>query len=362
MRYLLPFFVLLLPACSLINVAPPQPYPEIREDISDHRYTEALTEIDALSRNGVRDKELQRLRNEAIYQAFRFEQQTLAEATTRQDEGDWRGALNVLDDALQRYPESKTLQDARKEFRTRQEQQLASLDADLMLARANWLLEQKNILVKKRSLGGTLSRSESGQLASIDQELGKLQPPLVLQGEKALKSGKLTLAKRCLSLAEQIEKDESTRRLHAAVNKANRQHASRAKARQRKAQEREREALARKSHAEFQAHLGSARESLAKGDLVSARHSVTAAAAIDEEHPELKVVSRELRTQITARTDRLINEGSSLYRRGEFQEAQKLWAEAVRLDPDNTLAKARLERAERVVDKLNRLRQEQARQ
>ncbi|GAB4357055.1 MAG: hypothetical protein Kow006_24610 [Gammaproteobacteria bacterium] len=360
MRYLLPLLPLLITACSALAPSKPQPYPDIHEDLAAHRYGEALAEIKALFADGIQDQALQRLRNEAIYQAFRFEQQTVAEATTYQEEGDWGGALRVLDEALASYPESQMLQNTRKRFRAQQEQQLASLDTDLMLARVGWLLKQKNILLRKRSLGRALDRSESNQLERIDVELARLHQPLIDQGTRALKRGRLGLAKRCLSLAEQIGTNSATRRLRAATDKLSRQREKREQARKQKAQALQREALEKASRERFLDHLERARTALAQNDLLAARQSVMAAAAIQAGHPDLQALAEAVQRRVSQRTEALITEGNSLYSRGDFREARDLWAEAVRLDPENTLARARLERAERVLNTLDRLRKEQS--
>ncbi len=350
----------LLNGCSTLGGSPRETFPEVRTLLNQHQYGKALQEIDRLAENGRQDGALQKLRHETIYQAFRFEQQTIAEATTRQEEGDWRGAMSALDEALGQYPESETLNNSRKEFLTKQEKQLATLNVDLMLARAGWLLKQKSILVKRRTLSGD-NDTERKQLIAIEEELQRLHEPLIHQGRRALKSGKLSLAKRCIDLAHNIQSTKATKQLRGELNKKNRQRASQAQARKRKAQARKREAQARESQARFQTHLRDANVALAKGDLETARRSAVAATEIDPYHPELLTTKSEIQRQITQRTDLLISEGSSLYRRGEFHAAQKRWAEAVRLDPENTLARARLERAERVIDKLERLRQQQPR-
>lgn len=56
--------------------------------------------------------------------------------------------------------------------------------------------------------------------------------------------------------------------------------------------------------------------------------------------------------------ERLDNQAQRLYRRGRVDEARSAWLELLELDPDNPSAKAAIERTERVLGNLERLREE----
>lgn len=346
-----PLLLIALIGCSAGRFHWPGTTGEVEQLLNEQRYGTALSRIQELSQKEPDNQELVKLRHEAIYQAFRYEQQMIAEAQARQDEGDWKGALDTIDEALLRHPDSTALQQTRTELKAEQERRLAELDTDLMLARGNWLLEEKGVLERRRTLAGA-SWTDGWKLTDIDDELARMQPALILQGERALKAGKLTLAESCFSLAQRIQSDPAARKGLNAIYRTR-------KKQQSASREREHKAQIRQLRHQFETFLEEAREALARDDLLTARDALAAANAIDSGDPALAQLRANYQPRQEARVEQLITEGNSLYRRGLFHQARDLWREVVTLDPGNTLAQARLDRAERVIEKLERLRSQQ---
>lgn len=340
-----------LAGCSAPGLYWPGTTSEIDELLRQQRYGIALSRLQEMSQKDPDNSELVKRRHDAIYQAFRYEQQVIAEAGARHDEGDWQGALAAVDAALARYPESAPLQQARTEFKTGQERRLAELDTDLMLARGNWLLEQKGGLEQRRALAGA-SWTDGWRLTGIDDELARLRPALLEQGQRALQEGKLDRAGRCFTLAQQIAADEVARAGLDAIRQTREKQRTATRKRQHTAE-------VRQVRRQYQAYLATAREALAKDDLIGARDALAEAREINSEDPVFAALAAEHRTRQEQRVEALLSEGSSLYRRGLFHEARDLWQEVVVLDPDNTLAQSRLDRANRVIEKLEHLRSQQ---
>jgi tetratricopeptide (TPR) repeat protein len=64
----------------------------------------------------------------------------------------------------------------------------------------------------------------------------------------------------------------------------------------------------------------------------------------------------QLEDRLQGHLENLLNTGDKLYQEGEIEGARDIWEAALRLDPENTLAKEKLERAERVLENLENLR------
>lgn len=341
----------LLAGCSAPGLYWPGTTGEINQLLNQQRYGTALSRLQEMSQAEPDNDELVKLRHEAIYQAFRYEQQVIAEARARQEEGDWKGALDAIDVALARYPESTPLQQTRAELKSDQERRLAELDADLTLARGNWLLQQKGVLEQRRALAGA-NWTDGWKLTDIERELERLHPVLVDQGQRALKERKLALAERCFSLAQRIAPDADASKGLNTIQQRRQKQQSASRAREHTAQVRQ----VRRQYLEY---LTLARKALASDDLVAARDALAAARAIDASDAEYTQLATEYQSRQEVRIEELLAQGSSLYRRGRFHEARDLWHEVVVLDPSNTLAQARLDRANRVIEKLERLRNQQ---
>ena len=67
----------------------------------------------------------------------------------------------------------------------------------------------------------------------------------------------------------------------------------------------------------------------------------------------------QLEQLITRETDRLFSRAVTEYTRGEYENAARLWRRVVELDPDHAQARESLERAERVLRKIEELRKKE---
>lgn len=351
LRCICPLLLIALTGCSTLGVYWPGTNSEIDELLNQQRYGVALARLQELARREPNNEQWVKLRYETIYQAFRYEQQVIAEARARQDEGDWKGALDAMDEALSRFPESTPLQQARTELKVAQDKRLADLDVDLMLARGSWLLQQRGVLEKRRALAGA-NWTDGWKLNDINNELARLQPALIEQGQHALKAGKHPVAERCFNLAQRIEPSPEAGQGLDAIRAARDKQQTATRKRQHTEQ-------LRQVRHQYLVYLAATRKALKANDLITARDNLAAARAMDNTDPTFQKLDAKYQTRHRAQIEQWLNEGSSLYRRGRFREARDLWQKVVTLDPSNNLAQARLDRANRVIEKLERLRSQQ---
>jgi tetratricopeptide (TPR) repeat protein len=95
-----------------------------------------------------------------------------------------------------------------------------------------------------------------------------------------------------------------------------------------------------------------------KGNLFEAiRHDVRALAA-NRKHRGARRHLDEMRSRLSSSVDGLIEAGRSAYRDEDLQLALELWSRAVLIDPANERARAYVDRAQRQLQNLERLRSE----
>jgi predicted Zn-dependent protease len=88
-----------------------------------------------------------------------------------------------------------------------------------------------------------------------------------------------------------------------------------------------------------------------------ARQRVNQVLAEAPDHAEGKKLLARLEEELQLYLANLMKTGDRLYREGAIEGAHKVWKEALQLDPENRLARDKLERAERVLDNLKDLRE-----
>jgi tetratricopeptide (TPR) repeat protein len=75
-------------------------------------------------------------------------------------------------------------------------------------------------------------------------------------------------------------------------------------------------------------------------------------------HEKLKPLNKEFEEKLPAHVDALLNRGRQLYINGKIANAKNIWVKALTLDPENEQVKKNIERADRVLDRLNELKKQ----
>jgi tetratricopeptide (TPR) repeat protein len=93
-----------------------------------------------------------------------------------------------------------------------------------------------------------------------------------------------------------------------------------------------------------------------KNQFNSARKLLNQVLEEQPDNPDAKKLLSQLERHLQSHLDNLLKRGDKLYQQGEIEGAQNIWEAALRLDPENPLAKEKLERAKRVLENLENLR------
>lgn len=282
---------------------------------------------------------------------------SLTLAQHRRQEGEWYAAERTLEHALTYLPEHDRLQQA-LDTTTRQRQaqiqqtrdQALAAEAQYELARRTTLREQARQQAADPLHDWRLSRNTS--------RLEALAQPLRDCASRNLERDALELAERCLELAAQIRDDafvQDTRQALQARRASQEQETTQAAA-PTPAQNRAANGNNRAQERELRARLTRAMNA---GDLTQARAITRELIGLKGRTPQLRDLQRSLDTAIQAQIDSLHKLANEHYRSQRYQEARSTWEEVLKLDPQDPQARALIERADRVIQKLESLHQEE---
>ena len=97
----------------------------------------------------------------------------------------------------------------------------------------------------------------------------------------------------------------------------------------------------------------------AKQDYHTARKQLAELKKVDRRYSKLPSMNRTLQNAIDDKVAQLFDAGVSAYSRGLFEQAAREWRNALKLEPNHQQAKENLERAEKVLKNLERLKEKQ---
>ncbi|MDH3525973.1 MAG: tetratricopeptide repeat protein [Gammaproteobacteria bacterium] len=289
-----------------------------------------------------------------------YEDNTLADARTRESEGDLRAAIARLDDALSRLPSSTRLDDYKTALEARRTERLQETGRRELLARARYLVELRQLQHEKLQLESP-GIAERWKHSTSQQEAGALGAELLACGQRALQQDELGSASACLRMAETLNngpevqsalaelasRSDSTRRVQdvpapaRSVRQAN-------TGRQQSGQQNSRQQL-----------LAQTEQALQQNDLVTARKTFHELEEKTGASNEIDAVKKRLEAAVKASVDGLTRQGDSLYRAEKVNEAITSWNHALELDPDNVNLHKRLARARKVLARLEELKSRQ---
>jgi len=350
MRRLLPALciaLLSLGGCALLDPLSPDPQARIETLDEAGEYGRALALLDRELAGDPDNAELRRQRADLARRAARFEQRILIEAAEHLRRDDWAAARERYDHGIAVLPDNQALIAARDAFEVQRQKHLQTLRTRLMLARAHGLVQERPLIDEiYRVAPGSLRARQ--HFLRTEREARELADELALLGERALAEDDPMLAVEALTLAHALAPaQDSAERLLAA--RQARQARFPPPTEEPPAEDTDTEAATNALKTRFRA-------AFAAQDLALARHLLEAMEARNVDDPELRRQRQLLNQAIDTQVSAGLEEGRRLYAQGRIREALEIWRPLRALAPENRELEAHLERAERV---LRRLEQDQ---
>ena len=280
---------------------------------------------------------------------------------------DWNAAYRLLDQAAINYPQGAAAREWRSVLTPHQQGRIEELKISLLMERAMWVLQSRVVVDEWLSLDprNPASITKRDELRTEAQSLAARLSKI---GIAALTAKDLELAERSLSLADRLypigENILALERLDRAQHEMTQE---KRKQRLREEQEQARRDVEKRKqslHAVGERQQQQSRRlaedintALSKGDVRRAQTLFEQLRSADKNHPQIPVLEQTLASSIAARVDELLEKGNTLYSNGEIEQAKTVWEEVLLLSPSSTRARARVARAQQVLNNLHEQQQ-----
>jgi predicted Zn-dependent protease len=261
--------------------------------------------------------------------------------------GRYGEAIAVLEEAIANDGKAESYTRALRKIRLQQNVVARELQDQLLISQTSALKNQIPILEQ-------LIRSDPGreeyadQREEVQQQLLKLRRSLSECGWRHFKKNN-TLAKDCLTLALSLEQKEQDQRLMAYLLEEQRQNLKKSQTVERAKRE-----MAVKHR--NQQRLEKAKHLYETGQFTESRRILQ---LVLKEHPrndEANKLLRNVDSRLKGYIENLLAAGDRLYREGEIEGAKATWRAALSIDPQDSRAREKIDRAQRVLDNLENLR------
>ena len=280
------------------------------------------------------------------------------EARTLSEKGHWHQAITLLEKTSKQYPEDLWLRSELENLKQAWAVEKRLIEDRMLVAEAASLAEKIALLER-------LSRAEpnnvlyQSRLLFWRQYYQSREDSLIacgtLHGETHPQ-----LAKLCLQLAVEIQPSAEAEKLLNDVDKRikNQKLASFSRSEKQTARfmERKQEQTARNKVLEVEHLLAKAEKAIQRNDFVDAISSLDKAAREDPDNPKVLQLQSETRAILDQRVTTMVRLGDQLYREEKLVHAVAVWEAALELDPDREEISGKIDRARRVMEKLEAIR------
>lgn len=270
----------------------------------------------------------------------------LTRAAALHQQGDWASAINTLRDAHEVHPYSKTLQQTLENLENAWQLEKRSLYQKLLISETRGLLDQQEILQQINTNSKADLRAKAGLLLKDMQLNAKLQELRNCIDEQ--KTEHLEIARICSQLLNQIENTPQSKQLYNEINNAYQQAIRQTEQNRKQRSERQ--------------MLQEAKSLIEKEQYLKAHALLEDVLQLSPDNRQARVLIETLDSTLKQQAEILFSVGDQLYRDGQLEQAVAVWHSMLKLTPENNSIKARIERAEHVLNKLKSLRKEQSEQ
>lgn len=334
---------LLLTGCAYLDAMREDLDARLEQWVAEEEYGRALDTLRYVDRKHPRYATLVRQRQRIQKLARKFEQRTIRRARGLVERGEWHEAAMLLEDALDKLPGSQPLKTAWQDFLARRNAYLRQVRFNLLLSRAERLVRDLPVMAEIRRVVPTDAQVER-EYRALEEDATRTATELAQCAADALAARNIDLADHCLSLAQGLRPDETTRHRLAVLDQKLSQHRTAEHRREMAGSHQVNRALLNQFDAAFRAR-----------DLATAKRIMDQIMARDVRPAGVHSRQEQLQAAIDRRVQEGLVTGRSLYSQGRIQEALAEWKGVLALQPDNKALREHIERAERVLDKLRRL-------
>lgn len=284
-----------------------------------------------------------------------YEETALEAAADKRQSGAWYQARQILDTALEQVPDSTRLKNMHQEIDTERATRLRLSDCRLGAARSRFLVEKSKLLQARAPLEAK-DLLQDWQTHRERQELDLLAGQLRDCAIQALADRNLELAEETLNAAALIHDEDfvSEERQQLELLKNPPQVVVEKPADVKPVPVKKTTAAELRLQKAGKARMA-LQSAMTRGDLRQAKTSVLELRELEGNTPQLEELNKSINDAIAAYIIDTHEKANALYRDHQIVQARDLWKIILELDPNASQARANLERAERVLKKLEEL-------
>lgn len=326
--------------------------------IAEQKYQQALDAMRLVEQDHPDYRRIRAKERAVMSLVQAFEQGIILQARKQAEREQWHAAYRTYQRGLERLPDSIPIREAQQRFVERRDARMDALRAQTTLN------EGRGLLRNLRLYADILDTAPNDRRARFDQRDAQRRArqtasDLRAFAERAVGHGHYSRAGEYLALARELaasdphlqEDIEAVAQTRAEGLRELEQQQARARA-QRMARE------AEQREARMDRLLRQYRRAVAADDLIAAKETLVEAAQLRPEDEEIGKLQTSLETSIRLRVKHGTEHGRQLYSQGKVQEALSIWSGLLELAPEDAALQAHIERAERVLSKLERLSQQ----
>jgi hypothetical protein len=329
--------------CTVMQPLPDDLPERIHVWMQNDEYGQALRMLDRVRSDHPRYVELIRMKPQVRQQAQAFAQRIAGQARQAWGTDDWQTAYDKLQYGLQRYPQSELLQRTNSEFEQKRQTHLQRLQQQLDINKAKWLA--RNMPIQREMAEMAPDEPEVIQhQQQLEAQRDEVYKRLVTYGVDAMKQEQWQLAHRCLTLAEGLK---PTGALSGALKRVS--------AKLNIEEQKKTQLLS----ADTRHWLGKAREELAQDNIKQALHSYRQIDKAQTDRSTVRAFKQQLDKRIEQDIEEGIETGRKFYTQGKIERALAVWHSLQELNPHHEKLNAHIARAEKVLKKIKRLREDQ---
>lgn len=287
-----------------------------------------------------------------------YEQATLVEAQALDSGGKLYNALEVIDTALVDLPHSSVLNDYRRTLADKRDIRLRDNQRNRLVSRAEYIVSQQQIYEEQLKLESPgLVKRWSNTLHA--QEAQSLVDGLLECGHESLQEDDLVTADKCLQLAQSIDDNPAVQAALSslAAKQESLRDTMKKKEQVQQVSKEKKQAINRRNRT--QVLLDRTGKALEANDLLAARASFSKIPARERSTKAVVDMQARLDRAIDPVVTELLQQGDRQYRADNVARAISSWTVALELDPDNSVIRERLDRANKVMARLEELRSRQ---
>jgi tetratricopeptide (TPR) repeat protein len=287
-----------------------------------------------------------------------YETVVLSDARTRESNDDLYGANELLVVALRKLPDSVRLIEYKSRLDAERAERLRENERRELLADAEYYVAQQEIYEEHLNLDAP-SLVQRMKNRYSQQQAHELAAKLLACGEECLQQDDLDLADKCLNYARLIN---NTPEVSAALSQLESLRATQRQSDEKKTrviQVKKEKRLARKHRDKTQEVLEKTEQALESNNLPAAYRIFRELPKGGNESSKVVAVRTRLNNAIQSKVREMTSEGDRQYRADHVVRAIRSWEGALELDPDNPELTERLERARKVLARLEELKNKQ---